>query len=481
VLAGVNLYALNQLRQLSALSTELVAYRYPAIEGAKRLVDILNAQVRSERKFLVVRDNAFLRDFDEETEEFGRTLTTLLNRETAQEGIALLNELERLHGRYHILFHDDADLKIVLRPELSYELYEKQRVPLVARMTQALEAYSGLHQARVSTGVSESSVRAEQAEAITTQLIIVALLLGLGLATVASYGVLRPLRRLQEAITRIGQGNFGAVVDIRAPRDLQNLVATVKWMGKKLQELDDMKSEFLAHISHELRTPLASIREGTHLLLDEIPGPLTPAQCQTLQIMADSSERLIYLISTLLDLSKMEAGMMPYHMVLTDLRRIAENSIGKIRLLAESRHIQIVLDSPLEPLCVSVDGIRMEQVLDNLLSNALKFSPAGGTVSLRIAPAVSENVMKLAVSDTGAGISSEDLPYIFERFYQGRRQRKSAVAGSGLGLALARKIVEAHGGRIWVESEFGKGATFHVTLPLPPAAGPQLSQEKSFS
>jgi two-component system sensor histidine kinase GlrK len=466
VVAGVNVYALIQLRQLATLSNELVSYRYPAIEAAKRLVDMLGSQLRTEQKFLVVRDTAFLRDFDEETEEFRRTIAMLLSRETSLEGIALLKQTERLHEQYHVLFHDDADLRIAARPELSYELYEERRAPLVAHMNEALEAYSGLHQAHVSTGVSESNVRAEQAEAFTQQLVIVALLLGLGLAAIASYGILRPLRRLQEAITQIGQGNFGAAVDIPAPKDLQDLVQTVKWMGKKLQELDDMKSEFLAHISHELRTPLASIREGTHLLLDEIPGPLAPAQRQTLQIMADSSQRLIHLISTLLDLSKMQAGMMPYQIAPTDLRRVADTSVAKVRLLAESRHIQILTEAPNGALWVPADAARVEQVLDNLLSNALKFSPEGGTVSLRMLVVPQERTVRFSVTDSGPGIPSQELPHIFERFYQGRRQHQTVLAGSGLGLALAKKVVEAHGGRIWAESEPGKGATFHVVLPL---------------
>ncbi len=466
VMAVVNLYALAQLRQLTALSTELVSYRYPAIEGAKRLVDVLNSQIRTEQKFLVVRDAVFLRDFDEQSEEFRRTVSTLLTREDSPEAISLLKETERLHEQYQTLFHDDADLRIASQPEVSYGLYEQQRTPLVGHIMQSLEAYSGLHQQRVSTGVSESNVRAEQAEAITQQLVIVALLLGLGLAAIASYGVLRPLRRLQESITQIGQGNFGAVVDIPAPRDLQELVQTVKWMGKKLQELDELKSEFLAHISHELRTPLASIREGTHLLLDEIPGPLSPAQRQTLQIIADSSQRLIHLISTLLDLSKIEAGMMPYQIIPTDLRRVAENSVAKMRLLADSRHIQVLVDTPGLALWAPADAARMEQVLDNLLSNAVKFSSEGGTISLRMVASPQDKIAKVSVSDSGPGIPADELAHIFERFYQGRRQHKTVVAGSGLGLALAKKIVEAHQGKIWAESELGKGATFYVTLPL---------------
>lgn len=312
--------------------------------------------------------------------------------------------------------------------------------------------------------VSDSRARSAQAEGIMQQLVIVAVLVGLGLAAVASYSILRPLRRVQEHIRQIGQGKFGASVEVAAPSDLRELVETVNWMGKKLQELDDMKAEFLAHISHELRTPLASIREGTQLLLDEIPGPLSRQQRETLQIMTDSSQRLIRLISMLLDLSKMEAGMMEYRIAPTDLMRVAEGSVKKIRLLAEAKHIQILTENQWGSLRLSLDAARIEQVLDNLLSNAIKFSPEGSAVKLRMESDAQAGIVRISVSDTGPGIPPEDLPHIFERFYQGRVQAGTMLAGSGLGLALAKKVVEAHAGRIWAESELGKGTTVHVIL-----------------
>ncbi len=157
--------------------------------------------------------------------------------------------------------------------------------------------------------------------------------------------------------------------------------------------------------------------------------------------------------------------MMEYRIVLTDLARFAETSVDKVRLLAEGKRIQILTDAPGGRLWVPADGPRIEQVLDNLLSNALKFSPEGRTVNLRMIQDAKGGVIHVSVSDTGPGIPPEDLPHIFERFYQGHMQARTTVVGSGLGLALAKKIVEAHGGRIWVESELGKGTTVHFTLP----------------
>ncbi len=200
-----------------------------------------------------------------------------------------------------------------------------------------------------------------------------------------------------------------------------------------------MKGEFLAHVSHELRTPMASIQEGTHLLLDEIPGPLSPEQRTTLRIMADSSRRLITLISTILDLSKMDAGMMEYRIVPTDLKRITDMSVNKIRLLADAKHVQLVVEAPAQRVWVKADAIRIEQVLDNLLSNALKFSPEGGIVKTHMKADHKAGVLEVAVSDVGPGIPADELPHIFERFYQGSTKSKHSTPGSGLGLGSGEK------------------------------------------
>lgn len=469
-MAGVNLYALFQLRQLTALSTEMASYHYPAVEAAKRLQGSLFAQLNSEKKYLATKDKTFLTNFNEEVEEFQRNLQHLRAQEIAPQGIALLQETGQLLQERLVLFHDEFEQSND-RTSTGGVGYENRRDALMDKMSATIQSYIDVHEARVSVGVSESRASAAQAEAVTEQLVLVALVFGLGLAAIASYSILRPLRQLQGHIKLIGQGRFGTPLEITAPAELRDLVDTVNWMGGKLQELDDMKSEFLAHVSHELRTPMASIQEGTHLLLDEIPGPLMPEQRTTLRIMADSSRRLIHLISTILDLSKMEAGMMEYRIVPIDLNRIADISVNKVRLLADSKHVQLLTEQPKERSWVKADALRIEQVLDNLLSNALKFSPEGGIVKLQMTPDSKSGVLEVAVSDAGPGIVSEDLPHIFERFYQGRNKAKNSSAGSGLGLALAKKVVEAHGGRIWIESESGKGTTVRFILRLTKPGG----------
>jgi two-component system sensor histidine kinase GlrK len=464
VMGGVNLYALFQLRQLAAMSSEMASYHYPVVESAKRLLSSLFAQLNSEKKFVATKDRTFLTNLKEELDEFQRNLQLLRRQERSLQGLTLLRDIDELLAKRLALFQDEFQGVEEDAPRSGAD-YESRRDIIMDRMSASIQTYIDLHEARMSVEVSESRASAAQAEAVTEQLVLVALVFGLGLAGVASYTILRPLRQLQSHIRKIGQGNFGASLQIKAPAELRELVDTVNWMGGKLQELDDMKSEFLAHVSHELRTPMASIQEGTHLLLDEIPGPLAQEQRTILRIMADSTRRLIHLISTILDLSKMEAGMMEYRIVPVDLHRIGEISIDKVRLLADAKHVQLMLESSGDRVWVKADASRLEQVLDNLLSNALKFSPEGGVVKVQMKPDPQAGVLEVSVSDTGPGVAPEDLPYLFERFYQGRTKVRH-TAGSGLGLALVKKIVEAHGGRIWIESEKGKGATVRFILRL---------------
>ena len=465
MMAGVNLYALFQLRQLTALSGNMATLHYPAIESAKHLLTILYAQLNSEKKYLAVRDATFLQHFDEEVEEFHRGLQTLEAQELTPEGIRLLEDVKHLQQERLMILHTELE-KPVSSPASPSVGYEGRREALMDRISTTLQQFIDLHETGISAGVSRSRESSAQAEAVTEQLVLLALAFGIALAGFASYTILRPLRQLQTHIKQIGQGNFRTELNIQAPSELRDLVDAVNWMGTKLQELDDMKGEFLAHVSHELRTPMASIQEGTHLLLDEIPGPLSQEQRTTLRIMADSSRRLITLISTILDLSKMDAGMMVYRIIPTDLKRITDMSINKVQLLADAKHVQLLLETPAQRVWVKADALRIEQVLDNLLSNALKFSSEGGIVKVLMKPDPQTGVLEVSVTDAGPGIPAEDLPYIFERFYQGSTKAKHATPGSGLGLALAKKVVEAHGGRIWIESEAKKGTTVRFILRL---------------
>jgi two-component system sensor histidine kinase GlrK len=234
-------------------------------------------------------------------------------------------------------------------------------------------------------------------------------------------------------------------------------------MSEKLHELDRLKADFFASMSHELRTPLTSIKEGTGLLLDGVGGDTSEKQRKLLGILAEESNRLITVVNSLLDLSKLEAGMMAYDWEVTGIDSLIKRAVAEITPLLEAK--QIRLESAVDPSLpqVRLDPERLLQVLRNLLGNAVKFTPKGGQV--KIGAKAVNGKLEVSVKDSGPGIAADSLVSIFEKFNQGNRLGPHTRHGTGLGLAIAKSIITAHGGKIWAESELGHGSTFIFVLP----------------
>jgi signal transduction histidine kinase len=232
--------------------------------------------------------------------------------------------------------------------------------------------------------------------------------------------------------------------------------------AEKLRELSDLKSEFVSKVSHELRTPLTSIIGAADNLLDGIAGPLAERPRSYLVRVKENSDRLLRLINELLDLSRIEAGKEEVHATRFRLDALIAETLETLKPLAEEHQVHVTA-SDRAPLALHADRDKLSRVLINLLDNGIKFTPAGGTVDLRVVPA-SGNV-KLLVRDSGVGIAPGELERIFDKFHQVRRAR-GRRSGTGLGLAISRQLVEMHGGRLTVESTPGEGSTFIVELPV---------------
>jgi signal transduction histidine kinase len=229
----------------------------------------------------------------------------------------------------------------------------------------------------------------------------------------------------------------------------------------ELERASRLKSEFLTMISHEFRTPLTSIMSFTELLLDHAAGQVNQEQREYLTDVLESSQRLLHMINDLLDLSRLEAGKIKLFREVVAMHDLARDAEHTVRPLAEKKGITLTVECPAGLPLVQADPLRVTQVLLNLMGNAIKFTPEGG--SIRMTARESGDFLEVAVTDTGIGIAPEEQARVFEAFRQAGRQRPE---GSGLGLALARSFIELHGGRIWVDSEPGMGSTFRFTLPL---------------
>lgn len=228
----------------------------------------------------------------------------------------------------------------------------------------------------------------------------------------------------------------------------------------KQKELDELKASFIASVSHELRTPLHSVRESLSLLLDKVGGSLNPQQEKLLTIASNNIERLSRLINDVLDLSKIEAKQLRLRVSTFRINDLITNTIDTFDAWAKSK--QVVIESKLpEPIDVDADQDRISQVLTNLIGNALKFTPIGGKITVEAKKkAGATPLIEISVQDTGPGVAKKDFERIFEKFVQLNTPQLQGISGTGLGLAITKEIVLLHGGRIWVESELGKGSRF---------------------
>ncbi|MBI4972077.1 MAG: hypothetical protein HZC17_09665, partial [Candidatus Omnitrophica bacterium] len=247
--------------------------------------------------------------------------------------------------------------------------------------------------------------------------------------------------------------------------DLLKSTAELERANMELQKLDHMKSEFISTVSHEIRTPLTSIREGVSLINEKALGPLNPQQEKFISIVQNNVLRLSALIHDILDLSKLESGLMEIHKRSVDLELLIESVVESIKQLAVKRRIVITTSFSKDLPFVYADEQRVGQVLTNLIGNAIKFTQEGGMIVVGAYWLAADNKVHISVMDTGRGIPKDEIPEIFNKFYQIGREVGAGSKGTGLGLPICQEIVRLHGGRIWAESELGHGSKFSFTLP----------------
>jgi len=461
IVAAASAYAVLQLRHFRELTESILTVDNRILDYEKTLADLLLAQSRAEQKFAITRDETWSSQFVRLKTDFEARLQGAFALKDPA-AMPVLRRIAEDFQRYDELVGAEANLVRANRRYAQTE-YKQDKDALVDAMLASFEKLRANQQQLTYAKVTDLAAAADRAREVSVTISITCLLAIVLMSLLITKSITRPIELLKNRTREIAKGNFAGRLAVNSPPEIGELSAAINSMSEKLQEIDRMKTDFFASMSHELRTPLTSIKEGTGLLLDGVAGAISDKQRKLLSILAEESNRLISVVNSLLDFSKMEAGMMAYEFETASLEPLVKRAMAEIMPLVEAKSITLESewDEPL-PL-LQMDPERMLQVLRNLLGNAVKFTPKGGQVS--VAVKTDNGKLWVSVKDSGPGIAAESLESIFEKFNQGNRQAPSVRQGTGLGLAIATCIITSHGGKIWAESALGQGSTFIFALP----------------
>jgi two-component system sensor histidine kinase GlrK len=342
--------------------------------------------------------------------------------------------------------------------------------------------------------LAESERSERSAEHLTGLAAVGAVLLSLVLSALLARSILDPLVRLTAGTREVSAGRFDYRLEATGDDELAQLAREFNSMTERLDELDRMKRDFVSKVSHDLKTPLSSMQETTGALLDEVAGPLTPKQHQLLAINHESGQRLSSMLTKLLDLSRIEAGLEPDLQIL-DVRQVLRRSVARVSEGAAEGRVLLTVSDAASKLLVLGDPDGLAQVIDNLLDNALKFSPFDGRVNVQLSdlatrgdavPAerwaalrrrgVIPGAVLITVADEGPGIPDDEKERVFTRFYQTESGRAVRGRGVGLGLTICREIIHAHGGVLWTADNQPRGSRFLILLPGALRVGAESSE-----
>ena len=356
-------------------------------------------------------------------------------------------------------------------PEQAQQLQHARAEPLATSLGSLTQQLVNRTQGETDSLIAENRTSFADSQHLFVGVAVGSIGLALALGLVLSWSLTGPIRRTEARLAEIASGDFSRHVDVPNRDELGSLAANVNRMNdelgrvyKELETVSRHKSEFLANMSHELRTPLNAIIGFSEVLHEQMFGELNERQLGYVADVLEAGQHLLSLINDILDLAKVEAGRLELDLSDVSLPDTLQSGLTMHADRANRGGIALGLVVDPEQIVIRADERKLRQVVFNLLSNAIRFTPSGGRID--IAARMTDGMVEVEIADTGAGIAPEDQELVFEEFRQARGEPGRPQEGTGLGLPLSRKLIELHGGRLWVESTPGAGSMFHFTLPL---------------
>ncbi len=453
----------RQAEDLVKLQRKIAAYRQIQHDATLQLYSVASA--------LLVPDERTLKSTLRQLGQFGYDLDRL--QFVAKDEAEILARVRADHESFTAVVGEVIELIRKGKTAEALKLQTGDAGPLADRLERLTNELVNKAEADMVAGIEESRERFATSRRLVIGFALGSILLALGLGYAISWSLIGPVQSMDARFNGLAAGDFSTRIEVPNRDELGELAAnlnrTSAELGRLYREIEaasQHKSEFLANMSHELRTPLNAIIGFSEVLLERMFGELNEKQEDYLKDIHASGRHLLLLINDILDLSKVEAGRMELEISRFDLPAAIGNALTLVRERGQRHKITFGLDLGADLGEVTADERKLKQVLLNLLSNAVKFTPEGGRIDVSARRDTDQVV--IAVRDTGIGIAPEDRDAVFEEFRQVGSDYTKKQEGTGLGLALAKRFVELHGGRIWLESEPGKGSTFSFTIPIRP-------------
>ncbi|MDA8133548.1 MAG: HAMP domain-containing sensor histidine kinase [Desulfobacteraceae bacterium] len=452
------------LTGLQKLTREIVVKNQESLIVGNRLMDSLASLVNFSEKYFVSRDIDYYNRALDVKIHLNRDFEKFKGLMETDEQIAILAEVLANLDEYLDWFEETAE-KLKSAEKSTIDLFLKENRPDLNTTAGNLKKILAVSQDIITAKTNRSIQKSHQILVVTVIVTLMTVFFGMLITTFNTRSITKSVNRLQKKTKDISQGHFEEIQAIKGPKEIQDLSLHFNTMCRRLKELDGLKADFVSHVSHELRTPIASIKEASAMLSNGFYSDEPQKQKELFLLIHKECNRLLNSVMRILDYSKMEANRMEYNCIKTGLPDVIRKSVLKLAPLAQQKKIILEFFPPSQNLPdVRVDEDRIIEVLDNLIGNALKFTPEKGKVFIHCLTGDSGKNLMVSVEDNGPGIKLEDLEKIFYKFKQIDNGLGTRM-GTGLGLSISKYIIKAHGGDIWAQSRYSKGTKMVFTLP----------------
>ncbi|MGZ6248509.1 MAG: ATP-binding protein [Syntrophales bacterium] len=458
-------YTIVSLNALNQVIESMIRYDSRIIKLAEDALDDLYSLKAAEDKYRISNEPDYYWQFKQTRTDFTRRIAELDGIADTEVKIALLTNIKRFKASYDALL-DKRESMLGNRKaeEQAYPTYVAEREKVTHDIEEKLKNLIRASTYDRDSKLQQSDTMSRRVAEIIIVSEIFAIFFVIIITLINTWKINRPIKLLGEKTKQIAGGKFGEPLKISSPPEIEELADAFNVMCERLREQDQIKVDYISHLSHELRTPLTVIKEASGMLQEGVFSKAPEKQEELFTVIKAECDRLISSVNRILDFSRMEVGKMFFSFQTERLSPIIEKSVLKLSPLAKNKRMEIVLEitEDIPPLRIDIE--RIEEVFQNLLDNALKYTPEGGKIIVSVRNDDENDTVEVSVSDTGRGIPEDGLMEVFDKFKR-VDDRRGAVIGTGLGLAIVRHIINAHGGHIWVKSKVGEGSTFTFSLP----------------